>query len=198
MLALRNPVLVRLGVRNFGRRRGRTALIVLGLMLGTTIIAAALVTGDTMSHTIRRPRPPRSARRTRSSRRRAPWTTSPATSATRAGAGYFPESVAGEIDASHARPELAGRRRAGRSSRTWPCRLPRDAARASRSAMLFARRPRADGRASPQIRRPTGGASRSRIFGPGEVYLNVDGGRRARRAAGRHGARLRRRAIRPT
>ena len=35
------------------RRRGRTALIIVGLMLGTTIIAAALTTGDTMSHTIR-------------------------------------------------------------------------------------------------------------------------------------------------
>ena len=30
-----------------------TGLIVLGLMLGTTIVSAALVTGDTMSHTIR-------------------------------------------------------------------------------------------------------------------------------------------------
>ena len=52
-LVIRNPVLVRLGVRNVGRRRARTGLIVLGLMLGTTIVAAALVTGDTMSHTIR-------------------------------------------------------------------------------------------------------------------------------------------------
>ena len=34
------------------RGRGRTALIIVGLMLGTTIIAA-LTTGDTMSHTIR-------------------------------------------------------------------------------------------------------------------------------------------------
>ena len=34
-------------------RRGRTALIVVGLMLGTTIVATALTTGDTMSHTIR-------------------------------------------------------------------------------------------------------------------------------------------------
>ena len=32
---------------------GAAALIVVGLMLGTTIIAAALATGDTMSHTIR-------------------------------------------------------------------------------------------------------------------------------------------------
>jgi putative ABC transport system permease protein len=52
-LALRNPVLVKLGVRNVRRRGGRTALIVLGLMLGTTIITAALATGDTMSHTVR-------------------------------------------------------------------------------------------------------------------------------------------------
>ena len=52
-LALRNPVLVKLGVRNVGRRGGRTALIVLGLMLGSTIITAALATGDTMTHTVR-------------------------------------------------------------------------------------------------------------------------------------------------
>jgi putative ABC transport system permease protein len=52
-LALRNPILVKLAVRSVGRRRGRSALIVVGLMLGTTIIAAALTTGDTMSHTIK-------------------------------------------------------------------------------------------------------------------------------------------------
>ena len=53
LLALRHRVLLKLGVRNVGRRRARSALIVVGLMLGTTIIAAALVTGDTMNHTIR-------------------------------------------------------------------------------------------------------------------------------------------------
>ena len=52
-LAVRNRILFKLGTRNLGRRRGRTALIVVGLMLGTTIIAAAMTTGDTMSHTIR-------------------------------------------------------------------------------------------------------------------------------------------------
>ena len=52
-LAVRNPVLVRLGVRNVRRRPARSALIVLGSMLGTAIIAAALATGDSMSHTIR-------------------------------------------------------------------------------------------------------------------------------------------------
>jgi putative ABC transport system permease protein len=52
-LAARNRIFFRLGVRNVRRRRGRTVLIVTGLMLGTTIISAALATGDTMSHTIR-------------------------------------------------------------------------------------------------------------------------------------------------
>ncbi|MGZ8693882.1 MAG: ABC transporter permease [Gaiellaceae bacterium] len=53
ILALRNRVFVKLGLRNLPRRRSRTILIVVGLMLGTTIIAAALATGDTMSHTVR-------------------------------------------------------------------------------------------------------------------------------------------------
>jgi putative ABC transport system permease protein len=52
-LAMRNRIFLKLGLRNVTRRRARTALIVLGLMLGTTIISSALVTGDTMSHTIR-------------------------------------------------------------------------------------------------------------------------------------------------
>ncbi len=52
-LALRNRIFLRLGVRNVRRRAGRSALIVVGLMLGTAIITAALATGDTMSHTIR-------------------------------------------------------------------------------------------------------------------------------------------------
>ena len=52
-LAIRNRILFKLGVRNVPRRPGRTALIVIGLMLGTTIIAAAMTTGDTMSNTIR-------------------------------------------------------------------------------------------------------------------------------------------------
>ena len=53
VLALRNRILLKLAVRNVGRRRGRSALIVVGLMLGTAIIAAALTTGDTMNNTIR-------------------------------------------------------------------------------------------------------------------------------------------------
>src|SRR5918995_5121043 len=53
LLALRDPIFLKLGLRNIPRRRARSALIVVGLMLGTTIIAAALATGDTMSRTIR-------------------------------------------------------------------------------------------------------------------------------------------------
>ena len=52
-LALRNIVFFRLGVRNIGRRAGRTVLIVVGLMLATTIIAAALGTGDAIGGAVR-------------------------------------------------------------------------------------------------------------------------------------------------
>jgi putative ABC transport system permease protein len=53
VLAARNRVFLRLGVQSVRRRKARSALIVVGLMLGTAIIAAALATGDTMSRTIR-------------------------------------------------------------------------------------------------------------------------------------------------
>ena len=53
VLALRNRVFFRLGVRNASRRRGRAALIVVGLMLATAIFTASLATGDTMSQSIR-------------------------------------------------------------------------------------------------------------------------------------------------
>ena len=52
-LALRNVVFFRLGIRNATRRRGRSVLIIVGLMLATTIIASALGTGDTMGRTVR-------------------------------------------------------------------------------------------------------------------------------------------------
>jgi putative ABC transport system permease protein len=52
-LGLRHRVLLKLGVRNLSRRRGRTAIIVTGLMLGTMIIGAALGFGDIMANTVR-------------------------------------------------------------------------------------------------------------------------------------------------
>src|SRR6266508_2156508 len=53
VLAVRNLVFLKIGLRNIPRRRGRTALIILGLMLGTTIIASSLLTGDTMASAVR-------------------------------------------------------------------------------------------------------------------------------------------------
>ncbi len=52
-LALRNRVMVRLGLRNIPRRRGQTILIIIGVMLSTVIIAASLGTGDTLGVSIR-------------------------------------------------------------------------------------------------------------------------------------------------
>ncbi len=46
--ALRVPHLVRIGVRNVPRRRLRTVLIVFGLMLSTTFVAAAIAVDDTV------------------------------------------------------------------------------------------------------------------------------------------------------
>lgn len=53
VLAIRRPVLVRLGVRHIPRRRGRSLLIVIGLALSTTIIATSFATGDAIASTVR-------------------------------------------------------------------------------------------------------------------------------------------------
>src|SRR5688572_27645059 len=49
-VALRRPVIFKLGVRNIPRRKAQTILIVIGLMLSTMIISAALGVGDTIDH----------------------------------------------------------------------------------------------------------------------------------------------------
>ncbi|HYH12360.1 MAG TPA: FtsX-like permease family protein [Thermomicrobiales bacterium] len=49
-VAWRRPVLFKLGVRNIPRRRAQSALIVVGLMLSTLIMSAALGVGDTLDH----------------------------------------------------------------------------------------------------------------------------------------------------
>lgn len=51
-IAWRNPLLVRMGVRNVTRRKTQTVLIVIGLMLSTLIISAAFATGDTVGYSI--------------------------------------------------------------------------------------------------------------------------------------------------
>ena len=52
-LAFRNRVMLKMGVRPIPRRPGKTALIVIGVMLSSVIIAAAFGTGDTLSFSIR-------------------------------------------------------------------------------------------------------------------------------------------------
>src|SRR3954467_1708439 len=52
LVAARNRVMFKLGIRNIPRRRAQTTLIVLGLMLSTLIISAAFTTGDTVQRSI--------------------------------------------------------------------------------------------------------------------------------------------------
>ena len=51
-VAWRRPVIFKLGVRNIPRRRAQSTLVVVGLMLSTLIISAALGTGDTIDHSV--------------------------------------------------------------------------------------------------------------------------------------------------
>lgn len=48
-VAARNPVLVKIGIRNIPRRPAQSILIVIGLTLSTIIIVSALATGDTLT-----------------------------------------------------------------------------------------------------------------------------------------------------
>ena len=53
-ILLRNPVLVRMAVRNIPRRRAQSLLIVAGMMLATAIISSAFTTGDSVNRSIER------------------------------------------------------------------------------------------------------------------------------------------------
>ena len=50
---LHHRIIFRMGLRNVPRRPAKTILIVIGLMLSTLIIAAALTTGDTLNFSIK-------------------------------------------------------------------------------------------------------------------------------------------------
>jgi putative ABC transport system permease protein len=172
LLVLRNPVLVRLGVRNVGRRRGRTSLIVLGLMLGTTIVAAALVTGDTMSHTIRTTAVAALGESDEIVSARGAVDDIPGELGMASGVGWLPESVVGEIE-SAVGPDLTDgvlgavvdnvAVQAPRTRQTEP------------SVTLFAAEPaRLEGFAP--ITGLDGDTLSLTALEPGEVYLNVDAG----------------------
>ncbi len=49
----RNRVMLKIGLRNIPRRRAQTALIIVGIMISTLIMAAAFGTGDTINFSIR-------------------------------------------------------------------------------------------------------------------------------------------------
>lgn len=51
-IAVRNPHIFKLGVRNVPRRKAQTGLIVIGLMLSTLIMSAAFTTGDSISYSV--------------------------------------------------------------------------------------------------------------------------------------------------
>ncbi|MGL4650977.1 MAG: hypothetical protein ACRC1H_16330, partial [Caldilineaceae bacterium] len=53
LLAWRNPVLFKLGLRNIPRRPAQSILIVIGLTLSTVIIVASFATGDTLNFSVR-------------------------------------------------------------------------------------------------------------------------------------------------
>ncbi len=53
-VAIFRPIVFKMALRNPPRRKTQTALIVVGLMLATLIISAALTTGDTLDHTIKK------------------------------------------------------------------------------------------------------------------------------------------------
>ena len=107
VLALRNRVLLRLATRNVRRRRGRSALIVVGLMLGTTIIAAALTTGDTMSHTIKQTATASLGETDITIAARGAGEDIPGELGAATGTGYFAASAAREVEAALAPTGLA-------------------------------------------------------------------------------------------
>jgi putative ABC transport system permease protein len=49
VMALRNSVMLKMGIRPISRRPGMTALIIIGVMLSTIIMAAAFGTADTLT-----------------------------------------------------------------------------------------------------------------------------------------------------
>ena len=54
VVALRNRIMLKMGLRPIPRRLGQTVLIIIGVMLSTVIIAAAFGTGDTITFSIQK------------------------------------------------------------------------------------------------------------------------------------------------
>ena len=54
VLAQRQQFFLQIGIRNITRRKINTILIILGAMIGTTIITASFITGDTLDYSIKK------------------------------------------------------------------------------------------------------------------------------------------------
>ncbi|MFW6075695.1 MAG: ABC transporter permease, partial [Chloroflexota bacterium] len=54
LIAVFNPIIFKMALRNPPRRKAQTVLIIVGLMLATLIVSAALTTGDTLDHSIKK------------------------------------------------------------------------------------------------------------------------------------------------
>ena len=54
IMALRNRVMLKIALRNIPRRKARSALIIVGIMISTLIMSASFGTGDTLTFSIRK------------------------------------------------------------------------------------------------------------------------------------------------
>ncbi|HSG14154.1 MAG TPA: FtsX-like permease family protein [Gaiellaceae bacterium] len=181
ILALRNRVLVKLAVRNVGRRRGRSALIVVGLMLGTAIIAAALVTGDTMNNTIRATAVEALGETDETIAPKGAVDDIPGALGAATGTGWIDESAVVEVEQSIIEPELVDGL-TGVIVEPVAVQAP-EQRQSEPSVVLFAPDPRRMEGFSPIVG-PDGEHLALGDLGPGEVYLNREAAKELRVGAG--------------
>jgi len=180
-LALRNRFLARLGWRNLARRRGRAALIVAGLMLGTTIIASALVTGDTMNRTVRASVIESLGQTDELVAVRGTDREGAPAAATSSGGDYFAEETFGAIDRALRRTGLVD---GVAPAIAEPVALQDTTSRRTEArVMLFATDPDRVG-GFGAIRTTSGEAVSLADLGPDEVYLDRDAARELAASAG--------------
>jgi putative ABC transport system permease protein len=181
VLALRNRILLKLAVRSASRRPGRSALIVVGLMLGTAIIAAALTTGDTMNHTVRATAVDALGATDETLAPRGAVDDIPGALGAATGAGWIHESATEQVEAALAGSDLVD---GVTGAIVDQVSLQAPASRQSEpSAVLFAADPnRMDGFSTI-----TGSGGDELSLGdlePGEVYLNRKAAKELRVEAG--------------
>ena len=50
ILAIQKKVIFKMGIRNFWKRKGHALIVLGGLMIGTAILSASMITGDTLAY----------------------------------------------------------------------------------------------------------------------------------------------------